>query len=93
MVGVGHGQTTRASRCPAGNCARTPQRVEGHGSRPGGADDPLLAFEDVIREFTPDHILVALRAPDQAGWQERGLLDQLLERFRLPVTAFMLPSS
>ena len=58
-----------------------------------GADDPLLAFEDVIREFTPDHILVALRAPDQAGWQERGLLDQLLERFRLPVTAFMLPSS
>jgi hypothetical protein len=59
-----------------------------------GADDPMLAFEDAIREFRPDHILVALRAPDQAGWQERGLLDQLLERFQLPVTIFMLrPSS
>ena len=58
-----------------------------------GADDPMLAFEDAIREFTPDHIVVALRAPDQAGWQERGLLDQLIERFRLPVTAFTLPTS
>jgi hypothetical protein len=58
-----------------------------------GADDPLLAFEDAIREFSPDHILVALRAPDQAGWQERGLLHQLLERFQLPVTVFVLPPS
>ena len=41
-----------------------------------GADDPMLAFEDAIREFTPDHIVVALRAPDQAGWQDRGLLDR-----------------
>jgi hypothetical protein len=58
-----------------------------------GADDPLLAFEDAIGEFRPDHILVALREPDQAGWQERGLLDQLLQRFQLPVTVFMLPPS
>lgn len=58
-----------------------------------GADDPLLAFEDSIRDFAPDHIVVALRAPDQAGWQERGLLDQLVERFRLPVTVFTLPAS
>jgi hypothetical protein len=53
-----------------------------------GADDPMLAFEDAIREFTPDHIVVALRGPTEAGWQERGLLDQLVERFRLPVTVF-----
>jgi hypothetical protein len=58
-----------------------------------GADDPMLAFEDAIREFAPDHIVIALRAPDQAGWQERGLLDQLLQRFRLPVTVFTLPTS
>jgi hypothetical protein len=56
-----------------------------------GADDPMLAFEDAIREFRPDHILIGLRGPDQAGWQERGLLHQLLERFRLPVTAFVVP--
>jgi hypothetical protein len=57
-----------------------------------GADDPLLAFEDAIREFAPDHLLIALRAADGAGWQERGLLDQLEQRFGLPITVFSLPA-
>jgi len=57
-----------------------------------GADDPLLAFEDAIREFAPDHLLIALRGRNRAGWQERGLLDSLLERFTLPITVFALSS-
>jgi hypothetical protein len=56
-----------------------------------GADDPLLAFEDAIREFSPDHLLIALRGRDRAGWQERGLLDSILERFQVPMTVFELP--
>jgi hypothetical protein len=56
-----------------------------------GADDPLLAFEDAIREFSPDHLLIALRGRDRAGWQERGLLDSILERFEVPMTVFELP--
>jgi hypothetical protein len=59
----------------------------GEASGTVGADDPLLAFEDAIREFAPDHLLVAVRAGDDAGWQERGLLEQL-QRFGIPVTAF-----
>ena len=55
-----------------------------------GADDPLLAFEDVLAAFRADHILVGLRAPDHADWQERGLLDELLRRFGIPVTVFTL---
>ncbi len=55
-----------------------------------GADDPLLAFEDALREFPADHILIGLRASDRADWQERGLLDQLIERFDLPVTVLGL---
>jgi hypothetical protein len=55
-----------------------------------GADDPLLAFEDAISEFAPDHLLIALRPEDEAGWQERGLLDRLREQFGLPITAFAL---
>ena len=55
-----------------------------------GADDPLLAFEDALADFDADHILVGLRAPDHAGWQERGLLDELLRRFDIPVTVFSL---
>jgi hypothetical protein len=55
-----------------------------------GADDPLLAFEDAIRDFAPDHLVIALRTEDAAGWQERGLLDRLLEQFGLPITVFAL---
>lgn len=58
-----------------------------------GADDPLLAFDDAIREFSPDHLLVALRGRDRAGWQERGLLDAIVERFDIPVTVFELSSA
>jgi hypothetical protein len=57
-----------------------------------GADDPLEAFEDAIREFEPDHVLVALRSGEAAGWQERGLLDRLQRRFGLPMTVFSLSS-
>jgi hypothetical protein len=53
-----------------------------------GSDDPLIAFEDAIRGFSPDHIVIALRGEDRAGWQERGLLDQVFERFAIPITVF-----
>ena len=56
-----------------------------------GADDPLVAFEDAIREFAPDHILIGLRAADRAGWQERGLLDLIQYRFAIPMTVFQVP--
>ncbi len=55
-----------------------------------GTDDPLVAFEDAIREFGPDHILIGLRAGDRAGWQERGLLDRMQERFAIPMTVFQI---
>jgi hypothetical protein len=58
-----------------------------------GADDPLVAFEDAIRSFGPDHLLIALRSEARAGWQERGLLDKLVERFGIPLTAFRLPAA
>jgi hypothetical protein len=69
------------------------QIAEESGSSLGGsvaADDPMLAFEDALAGFPADHILVGLRAAEHAGWQERGLLDNLL-RFGLPVTAFTVP--
>jgi hypothetical protein len=55
-----------------------------------GSDDPMEAFGDALRNFSPDHIVVALRGVDQAGWQERGLVESLLERFSVPVTVFQL---
>jgi hypothetical protein len=53
-----------------------------------GDDTPLTAFEDAVRAFQPDQILVALRAADHAAWQERGLIDAVREEFQLPVTVF-----
>ena len=55
-----------------------------------GADDPVLAFEDALAAYQADHILVGLRAPERTDWQERGLLDELLRRFGIPVTVFSL---
>lgn len=55
-----------------------------------GADDPILAFEDALRDFPADHILVSLRAGERSGWQERGLIHKLQERFGLPLTVFAL---
>jgi hypothetical protein len=57
------------------------------------ADDPLLAFEDAIREFAPDHVLIGLRSSERSDWQERGLLDQVIARFGLPLTVFELDES
>jgi hypothetical protein len=58
-----------------------------------GADDPLLAFDDAIAQFSPTHLLIGLRNEDRAGWQERGLLEALYERVRVPITVFDTPSS
>ena len=54
-----------------------------------GDDTPFTVFSDAIREFLPDHILIALRSSDHSGWQERGLLDQIVE-FGIPITVFEL---
>jgi hypothetical protein len=53
-----------------------------------GDETPLTAFEDAIRAFRPDHILVALRGSEHASWQERGLIDAVLEAFHVPITVF-----
>ncbi len=57
-----------------------------------GADDPLLGLEDALRRFAADHLLIALRAEEDAGWQERGLLDEIQQRFGLPMTVFAVAS-
>jgi hypothetical protein len=54
-----------------------------------GDETPLTAFSDAIREFSPDHILIALRSSHHSSWQERGLLDQI-RQFGIPITVFEL---
>ena len=53
-----------------------------------GDESPLTVFEDAIRAFRPDHILIALRSADHDAWQERGLIDALRSAFHIPMTVF-----
>jgi hypothetical protein len=53
-----------------------------------GDEDPLMAFDDAVRIFGPDHILIALRSEEHADWQERDLVEGVRGRFGLPVTVF-----
>jgi hypothetical protein len=53
-----------------------------------GDETPLTAFDDAIRAFRPDHILLALRSADHGAWQERGLIDALRSTFHIPITVF-----
>jgi hypothetical protein len=55
-----------------------------------GADDPVLAFQDSIARFSPDHILIGLRNEDRAGWQENKLLQDLWDQISVPLTIFEL---
>src|SRR5262245_49546041 len=51
-----------------------------------GDEVPLTAFDDAVRVFAPDHILIALRGGADAAWQEPGLAERVRESFGLPVT-------
>jgi hypothetical protein len=53
-----------------------------------GDETPLTAFEDAVRAFQPDHLLIALRSADHDAWQERGLIDALRRDFHIPMTVF-----
>jgi nucleotide-binding universal stress UspA family protein len=48
----------------------------------------LTVIADAIAEFQPDHILIALRSPEHANWQEHGLIAHIEQRFGLPLTSY-----
>ena len=47
---------------------------------------PAGSFVDLtdVEEFKPDRILIALRSPDHANWQERKLIAHVEQRFGAP---------
>ena len=55
-----------------------------------GDEVPLSAFDDAVRLFAPDHILIGLRAGGQSAWQERSLVTRVKQAFGLPVTAIAI---
>jgi hypothetical protein len=49
-----------------------------------------LAFEDALRDFVADHILIGLRPADRARFRRQQVIDRLLERFDIPITVFLV---
>jgi nucleotide-binding universal stress UspA family protein len=48
----------------------------------------LTVVGDAVATFRPHHILLALRGPQDANWQERRLVEHIEERFGLPVSTY-----
>jgi nucleotide-binding universal stress UspA family protein len=53
-----------------------------------GRGSVLTVIADAVADFTPDHILLALRSSEHANWQERHLIEHIEDRFGLPVTTY-----
>ena len=62
--------------------------VGAHANGTGGHHSLLSVIADAIADFRPDHLLLALRSPEHANWQERGLEKRLQKRFDLPLTSY-----
>jgi nucleotide-binding universal stress UspA family protein len=48
----------------------------------------LTVIADAVADFKPDHLLIALRSPEHATWQERKLIAHIEERFGLPLSTY-----
>jgi nucleotide-binding universal stress UspA family protein len=66
--------------------------IGAHASGAAGRGSVLTVIADAVAEFEPDHILLALRSPEHANWQERRLMEHVEERFGLPVTTYAVDS-
>jgi len=64
------------------------QAIGADASGTAGRGSLLTVIADAVTRVAPDHILLALRSPQHANWQERGLVAYIEERFGLPVTVY-----
>jgi nucleotide-binding universal stress UspA family protein len=62
--------------------------IGAHASGVAGRGSIAQVIADAVAAFEPSHILIALRSPEHAGWQERRLFEHVQERFGLPVTTY-----
>jgi len=51
-----------------------------------GADDPVQAIEDALREFPADELIVVTRRDEEASFLEQDASAEAYERFGLPVS-------
>jgi nucleotide-binding universal stress UspA family protein len=62
--------------------------IGAHVSGVTGTGSVMTVIGDAVADFTPDHLLLALRTSEHANWQERRLIEHIEERFGLPVISY-----
>jgi hypothetical protein len=58
-----------------------------------GADDPLQAADDGLREFAADEIVFVTKPGTDTDWVERGVVETAKTRYSVPVTHRSLPTA
>ena len=56
-----------------------------------GADDPLQAADDGVREFAPSEIVFVTRAGTHTDWAERGVIETAKTRYAVEVSHIEIP--
>ena len=68
---------------------RTAQALAEGGARTRattGESEPLLALQDALATYEADHVLVFVRAEDEARYREDDVVGEAERRFGVPVT-------
>jgi hypothetical protein len=58
-----------------------------------GESDPLLAIEDALQLFPADEIVLFTHEAGELNWAEEGVVDDVRERFDVPVEHLVISSS
>ena len=69
--------------------ARSIERLAAAGIPANGAlgdADPLQAFDDAVRSFHPDEVVIATHPIGRSNWLEHGLVAQARVRVSIPIT-------
>jgi hypothetical protein len=61
--------------------------ISASGARSGDELGPT-AFDDALRQFPADHIIIGLRSSKKGPWQRQQALDHLVDRHDIPITIF-----
>ena len=73
--------TTRSPRSPRPGITATGET---------GADDPLQAADDGLREFAAHEIVFVTKPGTDTDWVERGVVEAARKRYAVPVTHIAL---
>lgn len=57
-----------------------------------GADDPIQATDDGLREFAANEIVFVTKPGTNTDWVEKGVIETATKRYAIPVTHISLPT-